>query len=161
MIATLNDPRNPNDANVTLSRNDDLRRYSQELRHINIAARRKHIPIRQQNRKFVSRIGNRENVAVDKRDDITPFIEKLKESVATSRAIDKAHKHLSNEKKMKNSKENKKKKDFTENRFPHFYAHISTVHTVPRLGKFSFPKDHNTKKISKRTLLVKNFLSVL
>ena len=154
MIATLNDPRNPNDANVTLSRNDDLRRYSQNLRQL-AARRRKHIPVQNWIKGVISRIGKSENAlkdsfigtdksgnshladgAANKRDDITPFIEKLKESVAASRAIDTAHKHNSKEEDtIKNlNKEDQKKKDFTENRFPHFYAHISSVHTAPRIG---------------------------
>ena len=118
VIATLKDPRSPNDANVTLSRNDDLRRFSDELRRISIARNR----ISQQN----------VEMNWPKKDDIAPFIEKLKENSASARAINILHKHPST------SSTSKKKKDFTENRFPHFYAHISSQYKTHGQGGLFF-----------------------
>lgn len=120
-IATLRDPRNPNDANVTLSRSDDLKRYLNELRHLSLtftkipdlkignigksgstddkpSKRRKASFVQKQKRGW-------------KRDDLDSYITKLEK--------------ISKEGKKKAPLKHEKEIDFMSNRFPSFYDHLN------------------------------------
>uniref|UniRef100_A0A7M5XGE3 Uncharacterized protein n=1 Tax=Clytia hemisphaerica TaxID=252671 RepID=A0A7M5XGE3_9CNID len=103
-IATLKDPRNPNDANVTLSKNDDMKRYIDELQRIGLARGRvSKAPVIGRTNDIKQE--NHVTKHVAKKDDIEALIKKLKKHSSVEKA---KHKH----------------KDFKATRYPHLYQHI-------------------------------------
>jgi len=120
-IATLRDPRNPNDANVTLSRNDDLKRYLNELQHLGLS--RTKIPNLKVglvgnygpdsppfNRRTSSLVQHQTIPKNSKRDDIDSYVTKLEK--------------IAKDEKKKVAAKHEKKLDFTKNDYQSFYGHL-------------------------------------